>query len=541
MTAKNKRGKGSDPKKAKTLGLRWWHAPIIIVIGLLVYAPSLRNGFTNWDDQEYIKANRDLSDASLHKHFVEKPEVMGNYHPLTMLSLAWSHAMAKDPRTGRLDASVFHLTDLVFHILNGLLIYLLIFHLRGDGLIALGTSLLFVAHPMHVESVAWVSERKDVLYVFFLLIALLCYTFHLRSARPWWLLSTLVLFVMALLSKAMAVSLVPVLFLIDFHQGRKWTWRVLAEKLPFIALALWAGLRAIAAQDAFGSIQDAGTYPLWQRALFGCYGLSFYVLKFFWPSGLSAFHAYPTPGLPLPWPYWAAPLFVVVCAFLAWRSRKDRDVLFGVGFFFFTVVHVLQLLAVGGAVVAERFSYLPYVGLGFAVCVLLERTAEEHPQWRRWTIVAMALFVIGLSVTARARSLVWKDGIALWSDAYATDDGSPKILNNYGVALNIAKRHAEALGMLDRALQRKSDYAEAFYNRGLAKYYLGRNPEAIEDYTRAIELAPELAVAWFNRAGTYFTVGRPDLALPDALKAQELGYAVDPEFIEVLRQQAQAR
>lgn len=537
MTAKNKRGKGSTPTQAKPHGQRWWHTPIIIVIGLLVYVPSLRNGFTNWDDQEYITANRDLSDASLHKHFVEKPEVMGNYHPITMLSLAWSHGLAMDPRTGELDAHVFHLTDLVIHLLSGLLVYLLIFHLRGDGLIALGTSLLFVVHPMHVESVAWASERKDVLYVFFLLLALLCYTFHLRSERPWWLLSTLILFVMALLSKAMAVSLVPVLFLIDFHQGRKWTWRALAEKLPFIALALWAGLRAIAAQDAFGSIQDAGTYALWQRTLFGCYGLSFYVLKFFWPSGLSAFHAYPDPGIPLPWPYWTAPLFVAGCVFLVWRTRKDRDLLFGAGFFFFTVVHVLQLLAVGGAVVAERFTYLPYVGLGFAWCALFKRTMAEHPRWRTPTIAVMVLFVIGLSVTTQARSLVWKDGIALWSDAFVQDDGSPKILNNYGVALNITKRHAEALGMLDRALQRKGDYDEAFYNRGLAKYYLGRHQEAIDDYTRALELRPTLAVAWHNRAGTYFTLGRPDLALPDAIKAQELGYPVDPEFIEVLRQQ----
>ena len=507
----------------------------------MVYGASLRNGFTNWDDQEYITDNRDLNDASPRKHFVEKSEVMGNYHPITMLSLAWSHGLAEDPRTGTLDAHVFHLTDLAIHLLSGLLVYLLIFRLREDRMIALGTALLFVVHPMHVESVAWASERKDVLYVFFLLGALLCYTAHLRSPKPWWILPTLVLFTAALLSKAMAVSLVPVLFLIDFHQKRTWTWRALAEKLPFIALALWAGLKAIAAQEAFGSIQDGGTLPIWQRALFACHGLVFYILKFFWPGGLNAFHAYPTQGIPLPWYYWTAPLIVALCAFLVWRARRDRDVLFGAGFFFFTVAHVLQLLAVGGAVVAERFTYLPYVGLGFLLCAVVQRLTIEHPAWKWQTIAAMSVFTVALSVVARTRSLVWKDGLTLWADAYAKDDGSPKILNNYGVALNMAKRYDEALGMFDHALQRKTDYDEALYNRGLAKYYLGRHQEAIEDYTRAVELAPELAVAWFNRAGTYFTVGRPDLALPDALKARELGYMVDPKFIEVLREQAQAR
>ena len=514
---------------------------LIIVSGWLVYGSSLHNDFTNWDDQEYITDNRDLNDASLHRHFVEKPEVMGNFHPITMLTLAWSHGMAKDPRTGKLDASVFHTTDLVIHLLSGLLVYLLIVRLRSDDLIALFTALLFVVHPLHVESVAWASERKDVLYVLFLLSTLLCYVAHIRSAHAWWLAPTLVLFVCALLAKAMAVSLVPVLFLIDFHQKRAWTWRTLVEKLPFIALALWAGFEAIAAQKAFGSIQGAETYPLWQRGLFACYGLSFYVLKFFWPFGLSAFHAYPTPGLPLPWYYWAAPLFVVSCALLVWRSRRDRDVIFGAGFFFFTVAHVLQLLAVGGAVVAERFTYLPYVGLGFLVCVLAQRLLAERVRWKWPITIAMSGFVLVMAGLARQRTLVWKDGITLWADAYAQDDGSPKILNNYGVALNIAKRYPEALAMFDSALQRKVDYDEAFYNRGLAKYHLGRHQEAIDDYTRALQLSPKLAAAWFNRAGTYFTIARPDLALPDAFKAQELGYSVDPKFIEVLQQQTGAR
>ena len=147
---------------------------LVVLIGAMVYGASLRNGFTNWDDQEYITGNRDLNDASFRKHFVEKPEVMGNYHPLTMLSLAWSYGLAKDPRTGQLDASVFHTTDLVLHVLCALLVYVLIIALVGNAWVELFTALLFVAHPMHVESVAWTSARKDLLYTFFLLGALLC-------------------------------------------------------------------------------------------------------------------------------------------------------------------------------------------------------------------------------------------------------------------------------------------------------------------------------------------------------------------------------
>lgn len=191
--------------------------------------------------------------------------------------------------------------------------------------------------------------------------------------------------------------------------------------------------------------------------------------------------------------------------------------------------------------VAERYTYLPYVGLGLVLTTLVMDFAKDRklPSWA--PVGILSVFVLTLAGVARERSLVWKDGIALWADAFAKDGSSPKILNNYGVALNLAKRYPEALAMLDRALVRKTDYDEAFYNRGLAKYYLGRHPEAIADYTRAIELRPTLAVAWHNRAGTYFTLGRPDLALPDALKAKELGYAVDPKFIEVLEQQVPAK
>lgn len=336
----------------------------------------------------------------------------------------------------------------------------------------------------------------------------------------------------------MAVSLVPLLFLIDWYRARKWNVRMLLEKAPFIALALWAGLKAIQVQHDFGSIQDGDAFPLWQRPFFACYGLVFYIIKFLCPSGLSAFHGYPVPGEPLAWYYWSAPVFVALIGWLVWRARHRRDIVLGAGIFFFAVVHVSQLLAVGGAVVAERYTYLPYVGLGLVLATLVKDFANDR-KLPTWAAVAMfSVFVLTLAGVARERSLVWKDGVALWADAFAKDGSSPKILNNYGVALNMAKRYPEALSMLDRALVRKTDYDEAFYNRGLAKYYLGRHQEAIADYTRAIELRPTLAVAWHNRAGTYFTLGRPDLALPDALKAKELGYAVDPKFIEVLRQQA---
>lgn len=518
-----------------------WLAPVaIIVLSIAVYAGSLENGFVNWDDTEYILTNADLRDGSWRKHFVEKTEVMGNYHPLTMWSLAWSHGQALDERTNTLDARVFHTTDLVLHILSALLAYLFLLRLSGQVEVSAITALLFAVHPMHVESVAWASERKDVLHAFFYTAALVCYTAHVRSRLPWWWLPSFLLFVAALLSKATAVSLVPVLFLVDWYSRRTFNWHVLVEKLPFIALAFWAGLKAIAAQHAFESVQDMDLYPLWQRALFACYGLGMYVLKFFAPFGLSAFFGYPPAGEAPSGSYWLAAAGVLVMVGLVFRLRERRAFLFGAGFFLATVVLVLQLMPVGGAVMAERYTYIPYLGLGFAVMSLLWEMSEEHRAVRRALLAVSACFVLVMAAMAHERTKVWEDGVALWEDAISKDDSAPKSMNNYGVALTNAGRNQEAILAFDRAIRLKYDYGDAYYNRGLARFNLKQYDAAIVDYTEAIRYRPALAEAWHNRAGTYYTLGQPTMALPDALKAKELGYPVDPRFIEVLQKQIQA-
>jgi len=514
----------------------WLIALALVIVTVITYARSLGNGFVNWDDLEYIVNNSDLHDASLRKHFVEKPELMGNFHPLTMISLAWSHQQAWDPSTKQLDARVFHTTDLLLHMGSALLVLLLAYRLSGSAWTAAFVAAVFAVHPMHVESVAWASERKDVLHAFFFFAALLCYTAHLRSKQPWWWLGALVLFVAAVLAKAMAVSLVPVLFLIDWQQRRAWNWRMLIEKLPFIAIALWAGLRAVAAQAGYESIQDLDLYPLWQRTLFACYGVSFYLLKFLVPFNLSTFHVFPLPGSMPTWPYMLAPVALIGLALFLWRMRRNRDLVFGAGFSLATVVLVLQLLPVGGAVVAERYTYIPYVGLAFALAGWTSAWLSASLSRRRLAFGAAGLFIVAMALMAHERSAVWKDGVTLWTDAVAKDDGQPKTWNNYGMALFLAGRRDEAITAFNRALALKHDYADAFYNRGLSHYELGNYEQSLADNNRAIEIKPDFAQAWHNRAGTMYTMGRPHEALSNALRSKELGYPVDPEFIRVLEQ-----
>lgn len=516
-------------------------AALIIAVGMAVHGGSLGNGFVNWDDREYIIGNDDLRDTSPYRHFAARTEVMGNYHPLTMWSLALTHRMASDARTGQLSARPFHATDLALHIANGLLVLVLLRLLGAEPWVAAGAALLFMAHPLHVESVAWASARKDVLHAFFWLAAAACYTQHARHPRWPWLLVTFVLFALAVLAKAQAVSLVPVLFLFDWYLRRRWDVRVLLEKLPFVALAIWAGLRAIAAQQAFASVQDPALYAFWQRLLFAAHGLFTYLTKFLVPYGLSAFHGYPPMGQEAWARYALEALAVLALALAVWRLRQERALAFGLLFFLLTVALVLQLLPVGGAVVAERYTYLPYIGLACAALSLLHTRTERSPRARRLAQGATGLFIAVLAVAAHQRTLVWRDGLSLWSDAVRKSADAPKAWNNYGVALNEAGRHSDGLRALNEALRLRADYKDALYNRGLAHHGLGRQAEAIADYTAAIGLDSTLAVAWYNRAGTYYILGQHDRALADALKARALGYPVDPHFIEVLRQQSGAQ
>jgi len=511
----------------------------ILALTLIIYWPSLPNQLTNWDDQEYITLNQNLKEASLEKHFVEHPRHMGNYHPFTMVSLAWDYSAAVDETTGTINPVPFHRTNLFLHVLNAWLVYLLIFRLSKNNGVAAFTAAIFALHPMHVESVAWASERKDVLYTCFYLLALWVWTYYAEGKNKVInFVIVIVAFLLSLWSKGVAVTL-PLVFLpIDYYVGRKWNWMLIIEKLPFFVLSVVFGLIAVDAQKEFESLSGNETYALWERGLFASYGTMQYMVKFFVPGNLSCFYALPAPGHLNIW-YYLSPVFVLGLLYLVYRFRKNKTVVFGFMFFFITVVLVLQLISVGGAVMADRYTYLPYIGLAFILGTLaadVEKKKRVHPQLALFVPCA---FVLLMAVFAYQRTQVWQNSVVLWADAESKDKGSPKIYSNFGDACTLAGDYNRAIQMLNRALELKPDYPDAYYNRGLALYYQKRYEEAITDYTSAIQYNPHLKQAWYNRAGTYFTIGKPKEALADAKKAYELGYPVDPMFFKALEQAIQ--
>ena len=237
-------GKKTPLKKTEKKSLpgkqAWLGILLVLAATWLIYQPSLKNKLTNWDDQEYITYNKDLADASFKKHFVEKPHVMGNFHPLTMLTLAWNYQSAFDPVTGETDPLPFHRTNMWLHIFNALLVYLFLYFLSGNNLVATLTAAAFALHPMHVESVAWAAERKDVLYSLFYLGALVSWVYFRKQGKDLvaWVL-TATLFLGGLFSKAVTVTLPLALLLCDWYMVILEYKKKFLEKIHLLALLLY--------------------------------------------------------------------------------------------------------------------------------------------------------------------------------------------------------------------------------------------------------------------------------------------------------------
>jgi tetratricopeptide (TPR) repeat protein len=528
-----------------------WMAIIVAMIAItfIIYTPALKNTLTGWDDKNYITIDKDiqkLDAAHIAKIFDLKSSYVGTYLPLTMLSYMLEYNYDK------LNPKVYHTTNIILHLINTLLVFLFIRLLARSNITALITALLFAIHTMHVESVAWVAERKDLLYVMFEIAALLAYTWFIRDIKKRWLyyMLAIVLFVFAALSKAMAVSMAAILPLIDYYSGRKLSdTKVILEKIPFLLIAVFIGIVAVAAQKSAIVIDN---YSFYDRILFASYGMITYLWKSILPIGLSCFYDYPLKGT-YGW-YIVYVIIVLILVWLVYKSIKySRVILFGMLFFIFSLALVLQIIPVGGAIIADRYTYIAYIGLffmiGYGVDYLWKNKSRKLKFLKPVLVIALSVFILFLAIGTYQRCKVWKDTLSIWNDALEKYPSTIKGYNGRGDAYNDLHQYELAIKDLNKALVMKVDYPDAYYNRALSYYWLGKNAQdagkadtassyynkAIIDCTSAIKYNPDLACAYFNRSGNYYTIHKYDLALADALKAKALGWEVDSLYIKALK------
>ncbi len=427
----------------------------IAVITWLFLSTCLNNELTNWDDPGYVRDNyliKDVSADGINNIFSLSNAVMGNYHPLTILSYAIEYSYRG------LQPMIYHRDSLLLHILVTLLVYWFVLLLSRRPVAAAVSALLFGLHPMHVESVAWVAGRKDVLYGSFYMASCIAYLYYLRttSSRKWLFYAVgFLLFACALLSKPVAVVLPVTLLLVDYFEKRKLDYGMFLEKIPHFAASIACGYKSLIDQKAFGSLNTLDVkYSFVERLALGSYALVTYLWKAVLPAHLCCFYPYPpkVDGT-LPVSYYLYTLGVVVLIAGWWMLRKNRIWVFGSLFFIVNIALLLQFIPVGGATLADRYSYIAYLGLffiaGWFVSGYFEPGAKKN---LRYLVAGGAVaYCLVLGYISNERCKVWYDAMTLWTDEIEKEpQNAPNAYNNLG--FNYFNKFNESLNQSERKI-----------------------------------------------------------------------------------------
>lgn len=544
---------------------------IIFLIVFIVYYSAVHNHFVNWDDEVYILENVWIKQHSL-KRFLElfKIYVGGNYHPLTILTYWIEYYFA-----GEEKAYIYHLTSVIIHSLNSVLVFMLIKEFISNRWASGIMAIIWGIHPLHVESVAWISERKDVLYSFFYLLGLIFYIKKIKSKGIGFRSAfiVLILHLMSLMSKPAAIAFPLSLICVNYYfYGFKWlkikgggeikkdkqrgSYNIfLGMKVLLVLSFILSIIFAIITLDAQkGAIMDVTVVPFQYRLLVASFGFFTYYIKFFYPYDQTPFYPYPDFSIEIPKIFYFAVVFTVGVIFTTlWFifKNKHRIVSFAHLFYFVNLILVLQIVAIGSAVAAERYSYMPHVGLCIMVGSFIERVIEKLKFYLIPGIAVICIFFI-----SRTQDMIkiWKDGETLWSYFI-------KMYPNLGKGyFHLAGWYAEFLKDYDKAfhyymetikrspsfvesyvyigniygIRNKYDSALYFYRKaeaaGFADYtlysnkailfsILGEVDSALIEYEKAIKKNPYLPDAYANRAILFERIGRVQDALKDIDKA----------------------
>jgi protein O-mannosyl-transferase len=485
----------------------------IIIYTAILYFKSINNGFVNWDDSQYFFENNLITDFSwngVKDAFKTSSSILGTYQPLTTLS--WMI----DCRLWGFHPEVFHRTNLVLHLFNTALIFIFIYRLSGNRAIANLTAFFFAVHPMHVESVAWNSERKDVLYAFFFLLSLITYLIYLKQNNKLkYIILSFVLFGLSLFSKSMAITLPFVLFIIDYFKGRKvFSKKCIMEKMPFILLSVVFSFINIQSQQK-GLSDLSVTFSYFDRIFLITYSLSFYIIQFFLPLNLSILHYYPelNKGL-LPVEYYLSFFFILIVIWIIYKFGKRRKfIIFGSLFFFITILPVIQLVPVGMAMMSERYTYIPYTGLLLIIFMVFSEPGMLNKLIRPVSFILIAGFSVYFSVLTWNRIKVWENDFTLWNEFVSEN---PDYFYGYyglGGVYDKQKNYTEEIDCFSRCISLNPLFYRAWADRGMAKDYNNDMEGAIKDYLKTIELDPNNDGAYNNLAVDNYKMKKYDVAL----------------------------
>jgi Flp pilus assembly protein TadD len=470
-----------------------------------VFARVGQNGFVNFDDPLFVSENpmvlRGITWDGVIWAF--RDFSTGNWHPLT-----WISHMA-DVQLFGASAGAHHLVSLALHTINVLLLFNFLGAMTGNRCRSALVAVLFAVHPLHVESVVWVAERKDVLSTFFMLLSMSAWLAYLRKPRGPWYLAGLLLYGFSLMAKPMPVSLPVLLLFLDYWPlgrafslsaggGRPQLRRVLREKAPFAVFAFAACVLAIVSQGSAGAFTSLEKLPAGVRIAQALQGYLWYLGKTLWPSGLAVLYPHSGTGPPLGATVAAAAILLLLTILAVLSARKAPFLATGWLWYLVTLAPVIGLVQVGAQSVADRYTYLPLIGVFVVASWSLHPLVLAMPKGSVLFAATAAGAVLALAISASRQVEVWKDSERLLKRAATATRGNWVAYTNLGVTYARAGRTAEAIVAYRQAISSRPRSTVPYTNLGILLGTSGGDAEALALFRTATAVQPEDPVAWLD-------------------------------------------
>ncbi len=491
----------------------------IILITAWVYLPSLNFAlYPNLDDGRLILNNPVVTQFPEHATNLFTEFVYGLYHPLTTLSFITDYLLFGIEPFG------YRAHNLLLHLLNILLVFYFTKGITHNKNISLFTTLLFGLHPMHLESVIWISERKDVLFTFYLLLSLIAYQKNKVSYRWYFKILVFVFFILSLLSKATAVVLPILLILLDYLAEKKFLWKFIWIKWPYFLTSLVFGIVNIKAQNSIDFIQPISyNYTFLQLISITVYAFVWYISQLFIPIGMAAKHLYPRVlENQIALTYFLGWIGLIILAFATYWFRKNKLFVTGILFYASTIILLVKIIPTGNDIVSERYSYLPYIGLGLSLGSIIMLWLEQKKAYLTHSFFVLLALVWGILTFQQSKH--WENETTIWSRVIETEPGLPLAYFERAKSYQDAKEFDKAIADYTQTIELSPNFYEAYINRGLSNYLKQNSEQALTDFTLAIKMDPENGLAYYHRGNLYLILEQYNQAVSDFSLCRDLDF-----------------
>jgi len=519
----------------------------IVIATLIAYEPIRHNGFVSYDDSKYITQNPDIKAPitwqSLGRAFIKPHFHM--WHPLTTIT----HML--DYQLFGLNPLGHHLVSLLLHIVNTMLLFQILVNMTGSIWTSAFVAAVFVLHPIQVESVAWAAERKTVLSGLFWLLTMAAYIRYTRKPSAGRYILLLLVFGLCILTKPVVVTLPAALLLLDYWplDRVKWSrqikrlpkekdqqevsvWRLIIEKIPLFVLSAILSAITFAVQQQGGAVITLEKWPLDIRIANMFVSYIRYIGKVIWPSRLAVLYPSLRSNLPKATVGICVLLFILISAFSIYIGRRRKYIAMGWLWYVGTLVPVIGLVQAGVQAMANRYMYIPMLGLLIIIAWAVKDFVANRPRCKKIMAVLAAVVLLSAIILTRTQVRYWRNSMALFEYALKVTENNATAENNYGALLFEAGRLDEAVLHLSKAVRISQSFFEARYNLGQSLLKQGKPSEAIACFNELIKHKQDSAQVYYHLAMALIMQKKYD----DAIEYLDKSLTLDPQFSEAHRE-----